>query len=89
MAKYRNIDSLQDALDDMAMTMGLDIIPYNRSYTVNGQFVDLDKYDLVPKQSYYETLIAEKQEQIGAVEKRLKGLKEEKETLEKNRDNRI
>jgi len=91
---------LSDVLDDMAN--GLDSFytsPFSRSYTFGGQIVDTDKFDIVPKKEYYETLITQKQEQIEALERqhesnkkyyeeRLKKLKQEKETLLRDRDNR-
>ena len=89
-----------DIFDDMAMGFSpFTLAPFSRSYTWGGEIVDTDKYDLVPKPAYYETLITQKQEQINALERqheneekyfkeRLKTLKEEKETLLRERDNR-
>jgi len=38
------------------------------SYTCNGQFVDLDKYDIVPKESYKQSLLKQKEEELKELE---------------------
>ena len=89
MVRKNSLTRLSDVLDDMASGFDFfDFSPFSRSYTVRGQFVDTDRYDIVPKSSYYDTLIKEKQDQIDVVEERLKNLKEEKETLLKSRDDK-
>ena len=92
---------LIEALDDMAS--GFDsfyVNPFESFHTFGGQiYVDTSKYDIVPKPEHQETLITQKQEQIEALERqhkneelyyqeKLKTLKQEKETLLRDRDNR-
>ena len=87
--RYSSIMKLKGILDDMAW--GYDsfyVSPFEHNYTFGGQIVDMDKYDLVPKQSHYDTLIKQKQEQIDVVDKRLRELKQEKETLLRDSNNR-
>ncbi len=91
--KYR----FGDLMDDLAM--GLDIwSPNTTNFTWRGQWVDTDKYDLVPRKSYYEELINKTQERIEALDRqhesdkryyetKRKELTEEKERLLRERDN--
>ena len=100
MAKDRQIVKISDVFDDMAVGLDFfDFNPFRRSYSFGGQIVDTEKYDIIPKLSHYETLITKKQEQIEALERqhesnekyyeeRLRTLKQEKETLLRDRDNR-
>ena len=43
--------------------------PLTSSYTFRGQFVDTDKFDIVPKQSYYDEQIKHKEEEIESNER--------------------
>lgn len=74
-------------------------LPDITNWTYNGRFVDTDKFDVTPKKEYAETLIRRKQEQIESLERqhegeekyykeRLQKLKEEKEKLLRDRDNK-
>jgi len=71
--------------------------PEVTSWTCKGRWVDDDKFNITPKPAYYETLIRRKQEAIDALDRQheneekyyketRKRLKEEKETLLRERD---
>lgn len=59
-------DIMRSAMDDMAI--GLDYFT-QRTFTYGGTFVDTDKYDIVPKPSYYDDLIRQAGEQIEALDR--------------------
>ena len=48
-----------------------DLFPFNR-YSFSGQIIDTDKYDIVPKQSYYEEKIKRSEEEIEALDRQHK-----------------
>ena len=85
-----------DVFDDFATDF---YDPFRSSYSFRGRLVDEDEFDIVPKKNHYERLIREKQEAIDALERehenaeryyktRKEKLKEEKETLLRDRDNK-
>lgn len=89
-------DIMRSAMDDMAI--GLDYFT-PRTFTYGGTLVDTEKYDIVPKPSYYDDLIRQAGEQIEALDRqhesddkyyktRRAKLVEEKEKLIRNRDKR-
>ena len=57
---------------------------YPTSFTYRGQWVDPDKYDIIPKKEYQQTLIENKQKQIEQAEESVARLKEELKELKKN-----
>ena len=67
---YSRFDRLVDSVFD---DFGLGFPMRATSYTVRGQFVDTDKFDIVPKAGYID-------EQIKLKEAQLKKLTEEHET---------
>jgi hypothetical protein len=86
-----------DVFDDFASDF---YRPFNTSYSFSGELVDTEKYDIIPKPSHYEELINRKKEEIETLERqhesdekyykqRKNKLIEEKETLLRDRDNRI
>lgn len=93
MSHYRLGDLIERAFGDMVYK------PEVTSWTVRGRWVDEDKFEIRPRPEYRETLITRKQEQIDSLirqhesdEKYYKGrlqeLKEEKEKLLRDRDNK-
>jgi hypothetical protein len=89
--KYR---SEMDIFDDFAMAF---YEPFKTSFSFRGTFVDTDKFDIVPRKSYYEEEINKTQEKIDALERehenaeryyqtRKDRLLEDKETLLRERD---
>jgi len=69
-----------DIFDDMGWWLG----DPSTSWTIRGQWVDPDKYDITPKKEYQQTLIENKQKQIEQAEESLGRLKEELKELKKN-----
>lgn len=76
---YRKRNFLDTFFDDDLF------VPDLTSWTWHGQWVDIDKYDIVPKENYVKTLVEEKDKEIGIVESRLKALKEERDNLLKKK----
>lgn len=98
MKRYRSVMSLGDVFDDMAEGFGY-LAPLRTNYSFRGQFVDTDKYDIIPKPDHAEKLVRKKQEEIDALERehesaenyfkvRKQKLEEEKEALLRARDNK-
>jgi hypothetical protein len=90
--KYR---SLMDILDDFATDF---YDPTRTNFSFRGTLVDTDKFDIVPRKSYYEEQINSTQQNIDALERehenaetyykiRKDRLLEHKETLLRERDN--
>lgn len=82
-------------LDDFDSSIDLDWFYPKNTYRI----VDPEKYEIVPKLSYYETLIKKKQEEIELLDRQKdsyekkyleirKTLTEEKENLIKDRDSK-
>jgi hypothetical protein len=72
-----------DLFDDEVYSWLDEITPWRRSWSLRGEFVDTDKFDIVPKKSYIKDLIKKKQLEIEGLEGRIRLLREEKEKLEK------
>ena len=51
--------------------------PFNSTWTYRGEFVNTDKFDIVPKESYKKELIEAKQKELEANEENRKRLEEE------------
>lgn len=60
--------------------------PFGRTttYSYHGQWVDTEKYDIVPKASYKEELIEQKKKRLDSLDEEIKKLKSEIEELKKN-----
>lgn len=53
--------------------------------TSRGRWVDTDKFDIIPRKSYVDELLKEKDKEIEYFEKKIKELREDKEKLEKQK----
>lgn len=51
--------------------------PRQSTYTYKGQWVDTDKYDIVPKKEYREKLIEQKKQRVSELYKKVKELEDE------------
>jgi len=69
-----------DIFDDMGWWLG----DPSTSWTIRGQWVDTEKFDVVPRPEYRQTLIENKQKQIEQAEESVTRLKEELKELKKN-----
>ena len=65
--------------DDLHLLDDFFEFPARSSWTLRGQWVDTDRYDIVPRPEYRKSLIDKK-------EQRIKELKEEQETVQKEVD---
>ena len=94
--KYSFGDLMNEAMDDFAHYFGE---PIATSYSYKGRWVDEDKFDIVPKRSYYdeqikkvdqdmETLDRNQKSAISYYENQKRILQEKKEKLERERENR-
>ena len=75
--KYRNWP-----FDDLGSLWPWSDLP-TVNFTYRGQWVDTDKYDVVPRPEYKQTLIENKQKQIEQAEESVAKLKEELKELKK------
>jgi len=55
--------------------------PWRTNWTVRGQFVDTEKYDIVPRPEYRRSLIEKKEEEIKRLQEREKEIQKEIESL--------
>jgi hypothetical protein len=55
--------------------------PFRSSWTVRGEFVDTDKYEIRPRPEYRQTLIENKQKEIDRLEEERKRLENELKEL--------
>jgi len=51
--------------------------PFKTSWTVRGQWVDPERYDIVPRPEYRKTLIENKQKELDRLDEERKVLEEE------------
>jgi len=64
--------------DDMAWILDCAYNPFrSSSWTVKGEFVDRDKFDVVPRPEYKKELIESKQKEIDNLEEQKKRLEQE------------
>jgi len=85
--RYRGWDlfpSIQSIDDDLAWIAENIYNPFRSSWTIKGQWVDPEKYEITPKKEYLQTLVENKQKQIEQAEESLARLKEELKELKKN-----
>ena len=59
--------------------------PFGRTttYSYKGEWVDTEKYDVIPKQSYKNELIEEKKKKLEALDEQISKLRAEIEELKK------
>ena len=69
-----------DFNDDLAW-LGAFFEPWRTSWTIRGQFVDTEKYDIVPRPEYRRSLIEKKEEEIKRLQEREKEIQKEIESL--------
>jgi len=55
--------------------------PWRTSWSFRGQFVDTEKYDVVPRPEYRKSLIEKKEEEIKRLQERQDEIKKEIEEL--------
>lgn len=96
--RYSFGDIVNSVMDDMGV--GFDYLsPFTSNFTFRGTLVDTDKFDIVPRKSWYEEQVNRTQERIEALdrqheadkryyESKRKELIEEKERLLRERDNK-
>ena len=60
--------------------------PFGRTttYSYKGQWVDTDKYEIKPRESYKKELIEQKKERVKALDEQISQLKSEIKELEKD-----
>ena len=68
MRKYRSLMDLGDVFDDMAHGLSY-LSPLRTSYSFRGQIVDPEKFDIVPRPSYYDDKIKRSEEEIEALDR--------------------
>jgi hypothetical protein len=82
---FRSSDLIDEVMSDLAYGI-LDFYPFGiRSFTSSGTFVDTDKFEIRPKESYKKELTRQKEEELKALEtyyeRRKKAIKEEIDKL--------